>query len=87
MADSKAYRQSSPSVSSGHHSNVVDHNAPDVTATTPPNGTNPRRTGPSGNLVAVEPLRTNEMQASYAQDLGLDGVEHGIYGSFINGMF
>jgi len=32
----------------------------------------------------VEPLKRNEMQPSYAQDLGLDGVEHGCYGNMIN---
>jgi erythrocyte band 7 integral membrane protein len=81
--DSKAYRHSSPSVSSGN-SNVVDHHAPDVTSTTPPNG---RRAPPAGtgNLITVEPLRKAEMQTSYAHDLGLGNVEHGLYGTLING--
>jgi hypothetical protein len=86
--DSKAYRQSSPSLSSGH-SNVVDHNAPDVTV---PESSSALRRAPAagsgnGKLITVEPLKKTEMQQSYAQDLGLGGVEHGIYGSFINGMF
>jgi hypothetical protein len=84
-ADSKAYRQSSPSLSSGH-SNVVDHNAPDVTSPSPPNPRRAAAASGNGNLITVEPLRKHEMQPSYAQDLGLGGVEHGIYGSFINGM-
>ncbi|CAE6497208.1 unnamed protein product [Rhizoctonia solani] len=81
-ADSKAYRQSSPSVSSAN-SNVVDHNAPDVTAPSPARRQPP---APNGKLITVEPLKRAEMQQSYAQDLGLDGVEHGIYGSFINAL-
>ncbi|KAG9081425.1 hypothetical protein FRC07_014512 [Ceratobasidium sp. 392] len=82
-ADNKAYRQSSPSVSSGERSNVVDHHAPDVTAPSP---AGPRRVPPAnnGNLITVEPLRKTEMQTSYAQDLGLGGVEHGLYGTMIN---
>ncbi|CEL63913.1 Putative band 7 family protein R614 OS=Acanthamoeba polyphaga mimivirus GN=MIMI_R614 PE=3 SV=1 [Rhizoctonia solani AG-1 IB] len=85
--DSKAYRQSSPSLSSGH-SNVVDHNAPDVTV---PESSSALRRAPAagsgnGKLITVEPLKKTEMQQSYAQDLGLGGVEHGIYGSFINAL-
>ncbi|KAG8768047.1 hypothetical protein FRC12_005859 [Ceratobasidium sp. 428] len=82
--DSKAYRQSSPSVSSGERSHVVDHHAPDVTAPSP---AGPRRVAApanNGNLITVEPLKKTEMQTSYAQDLGLDGVEHGLYGTMIN---
>lgn len=85
-ADTKAYRQSSPSVSS-ERSNVVDHNAPDVTAPSPPNGRSRIPPQAHGNLITVEPLKRTEMQTSYAQDLGLGGVEHGIYGTFINGEF
>ncbi|KDN40448.1 hypothetical protein RSAG8_08068, partial [Rhizoctonia solani AG-8 WAC10335] len=81
--DSKAYRQSSPSVSSGR-SNVVDHNAPDVTSPSPARRPAPAASG--GKLITVEPLSRTEMQQSYAQDLGLDGVEHGIYGSCINAL-
>lgn len=35
-------------------------------------------------LITVQPLRRSEMQPSYAQDLGLEDVGHGFYGSFIN---
>ncbi|CAE6458244.1 hypothetical protein ACGC1H_000370 [Rhizoctonia solani] len=80
--DNKAYRESSPSVSSGR-SNVVDHNAPDVTSSSPT-----RRPPPASNgkIITVEPLKKAEMQQSYAQDLGLGDVEHGIYGSCINAL-
>lgn len=37
-------------------------------------------------LVTVQPLRRSEMQPSYKQNLGLDTVEHGFYGSMINGI-
>lgn len=39
-----------------------------------------------GGLVTVQPLRRSEMQPSYKQDLGLDEVQHGFYGSMINGI-
>ncbi|KAG8685431.1 hypothetical protein FRC09_014743 [Ceratobasidium sp. 395] len=81
---SNAYRQYSPSVSSEERSHVVDHHAPDVTAPSP---TGPRRAAAptsNGNLITVQPLQKTEMQTSYAQDLGLDGVEHGLYGTMIN---
>ncbi|KAH7343160.1 hypothetical protein B0J17DRAFT_565023 [Rhizoctonia solani] len=81
--DSKAYRQSSPSVSSAN-SHVVDHNAPDVTAPSPARRQPPAAS--NGRLITVEPLKKGEMQPSYFQDLGLDGVEHGIYGSCINAL-
>ena len=39
----------------------------------------------AGNgVINVQPLRRSEMQPSYKQDLGLDDVEHGFYGSMIN---
>ncbi|KAG8741984.1 hypothetical protein FRC10_002142 [Ceratobasidium sp. 414] len=84
-ADTKAYRQFSPSASSNGHSNVVDHHALDVTAPSPPSATR-RHAPPAGNrnLITVEPLQRADMQTSYAQDLGLDGVEHGLYGTMIN---
>ncbi|KAF8748545.1 prohibitin-like protein [Rhizoctonia solani] len=66
-----------PPLSFVGNSNVVDHNAPDVTGPE-----QPRRPPPAnGRLITVEPLKRAEMQQSYAQDLGLDGVEHGIYGA------
>lgn len=37
-------------------------------------------------LIKVQPLRQNEMQPSYAQDLGLEDVQHGFYGSLMNGI-
>ncbi|KAF8316892.1 hypothetical protein DL93DRAFT_2165988 [Clavulina sp. PMI_390] len=37
-------------------------------------------------IIAVQPLKREEMQSSYAQDLGAGSVQHGIYGSFINGL-
>lgn len=39
-----------------------------------------------GGLVTVQPLRRSEMQPSYKQNLGLENVEHGFYGSLINGI-
>ncbi|SPO30257.1 related to stomatin [Ustilago trichophora] len=39
-----------------------------------------------GGLVTVQPLRRSEMQPSYKQNLGLETVEHGFYGSLINGI-
>lgn len=44
----------------------------------------PQRNG--GGLVTVQPLQRSEMQPSYKQNLGLDTVEHGFYGSLINGI-
>lgn len=37
-----------------------------------------------GGLVTVQPLRRSEMQPSYKQNLGLETVEHGFYGTMIN---
>ncbi|KAF8306488.1 hypothetical protein DL93DRAFT_2042780, partial [Clavulina sp. PMI_390] len=37
-------------------------------------------------IIAVQPLKREEMQSSYAQDLGSASVQHGVYGSFINGL-
>lgn len=42
--------------------------------------TEPINTG----MIKVQPLRRSEMQPSYKQDLGLENVEHGFYGSMIN---
>ena len=39
-----------------------------------------------GGLITVQPLRRSEMQPSYKQDLGLADVNHGFYGSLINGL-
>nr|ADE76687.1 unknown [Picea sitchensis] len=37
-----------------------------------------------GGIITVQPLRRSEMQPSYAQNLGLQDVNHGFYGTFIN---
>ncbi|WOO79691.1 Putative band 7 family protein [Vanrija pseudolonga] len=37
-------------------------------------------------LMTVQPLRKNDMQPSYAQDLGSGSVTHGFYGSMISGL-
>ncbi|KAL9935890.1 hypothetical protein V8E36_005467 [Tilletia maclaganii] len=36
------------------------------------------------SIITVQPIRKQEMQTSYAVDLGLDNVEHGFYGSMMN---
>jgi len=37
-------------------------------------------------LMTVQPLRKNEMQPSYSQDLGVGSIEHGFYGSMMNAL-
>lgn len=37
-----------------------------------------------GKIVNVQPLKRSEMQPSYAQDLGVGEVKHGVYGSLLN---
>ncbi|WWC85686.1 uncharacterized protein L201_000552 [Kwoniella dendrophila CBS 6074] len=39
-----------------------------------------------GALLTVQPLRKNDMQPSYAQDLGTGSIQHGFYGSMMNGL-
>ncbi|KAK8844623.1 hypothetical protein IAR55_006470 [Kwoniella newhampshirensis] len=39
-----------------------------------------------GGLMTVQPLRKDEMQPSYAQDLGTGSIQHGFYGSMMNGL-
>ena len=56
--DRKGIR-TSPSISSGRGSNVVDHLAPGVTENVPHHG--PRR-NPNDNIITVHPLRKDEMQ-------------------------
>ncbi|WVR03279.1 hypothetical protein IAU60_000270 [Kwoniella sp. DSM 27419] len=45
---------------------------------------------PSGGappaLIHVQPLKKNDMQPSYAQDLGTGGIQHGFYGSMMNAL-
>jgi len=81
-SDRKARKSSSPA------SRVVDHDAPHVTEDGPRNG-GPVIGRPSkhpGGVVVVQPLRKEEMQPSYAQDMGLVDVTHGAYGSLLNGL-
>ncbi|KAI0251344.1 hypothetical protein BJV78DRAFT_1212651 [Lactifluus subvellereus] len=65
----------SPSTS---HGNVVDHDAPHV-----PREYHP---GVSKHIHKVQPLRKDDMQVSCAQDLGVDTVTHGFYGSMMQGL-
>ncbi|OCF33151.1 stomatin family protein [Kwoniella heveanensis BCC8398] len=37
-------------------------------------------------LIAVQPLKKQEMQPSYAQDLGTGSIQHGFYGSMMNAL-
>jgi len=67
--------------------NVVDLNAPGVTEDGPSSHRAAKRPIHAGNgIIVVQPLKRSEMQQSYAQDLGLDDVEHGIYGTMINAL-
>ncbi|KAG8949605.1 hypothetical protein FRC03_000280 [Tulasnella sp. 419] len=86
MSDRK-HRIASPtgSSSSSEQGNVVDAAAPNVTDDQP----HPRR--PMGldgakTVIKVQPLQRSEMQQSYAQDLGADTVEHGVYGTLIHAL-
>lgn len=45
-----------------------------------------RPTTHAERIITVQPLKRSEMQSSYAQDLGSAGVQHGVYGTFINGL-
>nr|GAT52644.1 predicted protein [Mycena chlorophos] len=75
----------SPTAStSSSRGNVVDHHAAHVTDEPTVVGT--RRTDGTNGMMKVQPLRKGEMQPSYAQDLGLGEVTHGIYGSLLNGL-
>lgn len=40
----------------------------------------------AAGLITVQPLRKNEMQPSYAQDMGTTSIEHGFYGSMITSL-
>jgi len=73
----------SPTVSSGNE-NVVDHLSPGVTDAPTGVSSSRRNKEPHDGLILVQPLKRSEMQQTYAQDLGLSGVTHGVYGSFIN---
>ncbi|KAJ7664069.1 hypothetical protein B0H17DRAFT_1092383 [Mycena rosella] len=54
----------------------------------PPAVQAPRRAngGDTQHLIKVQPLKKEEMQPSYAQDLGTDEVTHGLYGSLLQGL-
>ena len=41
---------------------------------------------PSKNVIKVQPLKKDEMQPLYAQDLGLEAVTHGFYGSMMQAL-
>ncbi|KAK0190412.1 stomatin family protein [Armillaria mellea] len=75
-------RAPSPSEGSiGSPRNVVDHDAPHVTADVP---VVPRKLGDTKqHMITVQPLKRSEMQPSYAQDLGTGEVTHGVYGSLL----
>ncbi|KAH9077241.1 hypothetical protein EDB83DRAFT_2504468 [Lactarius deliciosus] len=76
-------RPPSPTASSSSRGNVVDHYAPHVTEEVP----HSRRPGvPTNGVVKVQPLKKDEMQPSYSQDLGLEGVTHGFYGSMMQSL-
>ena len=38
------------------------------------------------HVIKVQPLKKDEMQPSYAQDLGVDTVTHGFYGSMMQSL-
>ncbi|THH13286.1 hypothetical protein EW146_g6919 [Bondarzewia mesenterica] len=74
-------RHPSPTQSTSSRGNVVDHMAPHVTddvAQVP-------RTGEtaSKHVIRVQPLKRQDMQPSYSQDLGTGEVTHGVYGSLL----
>ncbi|PWY97118.1 hypothetical protein BCV70DRAFT_145844, partial [Testicularia cyperi] len=43
-------------------------------------------TAPRSGVIQVQPLQRADMQPSYKQNLGLDTIEHGFYGSMMNGI-
>lgn len=64
--------------------NVVDHHAPNVTDENAiPPAPRVHANGNDAYMIKVQPLKRNEMQPSYAQDLGTSEVEHGAYGSML----
>jgi len=77
-------RVPSPTASSSSRGNVVDHLAPHVTEEIPRNHHRPGV--PSKNIIKVQPLKKEEMQPLYAQDLGLEAVTHGFYGSMMQAL-
>ncbi|KAJ7333436.1 hypothetical protein DFH08DRAFT_881213 [Mycena albidolilacea] len=45
-----------------------------------------RALGSGQHIIKVQPLKREEMQPSYAQDLGAHEVTHGLYGSLLHGL-
>jgi erythrocyte band 7 integral membrane protein len=45
-----------------------------------------RSGGHNERIITVQPLRREDMQPSYYQDLGTGSVQHGVYGNFINSL-
>jgi len=75
-------RMPSPTASASSRGNVVDHHAPHVTEED-----NRNHSGVTAKqVIKVQPLRKDEMQPSYSQDLGLEGVTHGFYGSMMQSL-
>ncbi|KAF8635008.1 hypothetical protein AX15_000592 [Amanita polypyramis BW_CC] len=64
--------------------NVVDHHAIHVTDE-PYRPADGHRKLAGNGLISVQPLQQSEMQQSYAQDMGSEGVTHGFYGNMIHG--
>jgi len=46
----------------------------------------PRSSSHVERIITVQPLRREDMQPSYSQDLGSASVQHGFYGNFVNGL-
>lgn len=67
-------------------SNVVDHLAPGVTEHVPTSSSIARKNIHEGKIITVQPLRKEEMQPSYAQDMGIGVVTHGLYGTLLQGL-
>ncbi|KAF6748933.1 stomatin family protein [Ephemerocybe angulata] len=64
------------------HGNVVDHNEGNDEPIA-------RKFNPAAikdAVIHVQPLKRNEMQPSYAQDMGTGEVTHGVYGTLMQGL-
>lgn len=68
--------------------NVVDHFAAHVTEDQPPKASTSHRNMVRGEdgVISMQPLKQSEMQPLYAQDLGTDNVQHGVYGTCMHGL-
>ncbi|KAF8524559.1 hypothetical protein BU17DRAFT_63126 [Hysterangium stoloniferum] len=74
-----------PSPTHSANSNVVDHDAPGVTAdVSHSHGARMKNTINDGKIIHVQPLKRSEMQPSYHQDMGIQETPHGLYGSMIH---